>query len=357
MGPSTRIAVYVEGLRGRGFTPLGEADSDSRITVNPVSFDEGVVVGGIRLVDPSVFQADPVLLPPGASNVETGPLDTPAAGWRPAHPDSRGVLEVPSPQESGQQYESAPNWVPSGGIRYGDSLERVTYGLPVAVQETFQGSAPLLPMVEPDYEDEHFRHQPLTDADWCAIRMEAETSSESQVEYDFETFADIAGGPLPDGGGTGSVITRAGRGPYADYTDAVVVSRPGGSCATATMSRGGAMTIDLSSGSGVGADLPVWPPANMSSPSLTAALVWTSPAKRSYLVVAAGNGVAKLRVSGPVSASVDGRWLVVPLPYVNSNGDLPEPPLVEAFDAAGHRCGDPDPAVQNGQYCYFGPSS
>lgn len=338
-GSDFEAAVYAEGLRDKELnTPT---PGDTRLLVNPYP-DDPAGPGAIRLMDSPAFQADPILLPPTASDVETGPLDTPSAGWHPAHPDARGVIEVPEPPRTPQQQQDfAQGWSPSGGIRFKESNKNVVMASPVTVPEAFADAAPLLPVIASDY----LGHQALSGADWCAARKQAESSEHFfDVGFSLESFSDKAGGPMPDGGGTGYLISRQGTGPgHGPFTGLAVLTQSGPSCDSAVFEPDKDLTASVVDGPA---------PSDRSFVSaVTAAMVWTSPAQRTYLVVAAAAGVAKLRVSGPVTASTDGRWLVVPLPYVNTNGAPSEAPLVEAYDAAGHRCGDPDPAEKNGQYC------
>ncbi|MBS2536083.1 hypothetical protein KGQ20_25295 [Catenulispora sp. NF23] len=337
---ASSLAVYAEGLRDK---QLGEPHfGDTRVMVNPLPPDPAGP-GAIRLLDSRVFQTDPILLPPGASDVETGPLDTPSTGWLPAHPDARGVLEVPLPQQTAQQRVSEPSdWSPSAGIRFKESDHSAVDIPSVTVPDTLYSPAPLLPVLGSDYMD----HQDLSNADWCAFREQAELNGDlDDIGYLSEYASDMASGPLPDGGGTGYVISRGGVGPqWGPFSDAALLAESGASCATATLWPG--------------QDMANYARSEASSPTrtfvtqATAAMVWISPAKRPYLVVAAKPGVAKLRVSGPATASADGRWLVAPLPYVTQQDEPAEQPLVEAYDAAGHRCGDPDPAKAGAQYCY-----
>ncbi|MEY9909861.1 hypothetical protein ABIA35_006104 [Catenulispora sp. MAP12-49] len=266
------------------FHPIDAEDATSRIMVNPVPASDPAGPGAIRLLDFPAFNADPILLPPTVSDVQTGPLDTPSEGWQPARPDARGVLEVPVPTVSLQQEASSPTWSPSGFDR----------------------------------------------------------------GYSVENLSDIADGPLPDGAGTGYVMARHAVGAQQEpFDDVAVVAESGSSCATALFQPGLSMTDYAITGGPSGLNT-----GRSFVSTVTDAVMWTSPANHSYLIVAAAPGVAELRLSGPVSASADGRWLVAPLPYLTRNGQLTEPPLVEAFDAAGHRCGDPDPRVPDGQYCY-----
>jgi hypothetical protein len=300
---------------------------------------EATVQGGIRLVDIDVFHTDPILLPPGASEVETGPLDTPSVGWTPAHPDARGVIEVPVPQVTEQQNQSTPYWSPSGGIRFKDSNDAMGFGSSATVAETFYDSSPVLPVVQTGGSG-----QPLSQPDWCALRKQAEQYNPSGVAYSEEQLRDVASGPLPDGGGTGYVMERYYTGPQREpLRDAAVLAQPKPGCASATFQGG----QDITSYADYG------PSESITSFVLGTAdaVVWTSPAKNTYLIVATdAPGAAKLRVSGPVSASTNGKWLVVPVTDVINN-QLAELPLVEAFDAAGHRCGDPDPHTSNKNYC------
>ncbi len=340
---SSSLAVYAEGLSDK--QPDNPYFGNTHIMVNPLRV-EAAGPGAIRLLDPRLFQADPILLPPGASDVETGPLDTPATGWQPAHPDARGVLEIPLPQLTLQQRASEPSdWSPSAGIRFKESDHSAVDIPSVTVPETLYSSAPLLPVLGSDYMDD----QNLSNADWCAFQEQAELNRDlNDIGYLSEYSSDMASGPLPDGGGTGYVISRGGVGPqWGPFSDAALLAEPGPSCATATLWPG--------------QDMANYARSEASSPTrtfvtpATAAMVWISPAKRPYLVVAAKPGVAKLRVSGPATASADGRWLVAPLPYVTQQDEPAEQPLVEAYDAAGHRCGDPDPAKSGAQYCYSSP--
>jgi hypothetical protein len=157
----------------------------------------------------------------------------------------------------------------------------------------------------------------------------------------------VASGPLPDGGGTGTLITQEGYGPQQNYfSTPELLSQTSSSCDKATLAETGNRYDYANDG------VPDESGRSFVS-QVTSAMVWTSPQNKHYLVVAAAPGVAKLRVSGPATGSADGRWLVVPLPYVTSNLGVPsEAPLIEAFDAVGHRCGDPDPSKTNAQYCY-----
>jgi len=336
-GPAKMIAVYTEVPRARLVIQSGKADPVQRINVNPVSgfplSDNPMEVAAIRLLDARGSGADQILLPPAVAEIETGPLDTPTKGWQPAHPDSRGVLKMPMPPASTPQSEQAVRFSPTGGIRYKDTAGYFAGTPTVTVQETFSEYAALLPRVQGASPDGTIGGQPLSDADWCAIRAQAEDASTSGLEYLRETYADIASGPLPDGGGTGDVIRRTASGPQSeDYRDVVVLSRPDASCASAMLHSYRSMAGYLSDGHFASAL--AWPdPAAAHAPSAVATL-WESPAKHSYLVVAGVSGVAKLRVSGPVSASANGRWLVIPLP--DKSGPVVPPPLVEAFDAAGH---------------------
>jgi hypothetical protein len=339
------VAVYAEHLGGKMlFHPIDVADATSRIMVNPVPASDPAGPGAIRLLDSTAFNADPILLPPTVSDVQTGPLDTPSEGWQPARPDARGVLEVPVPTVSLQQEASSPSWSPSQGIRFAASNDHVIIAPAVTVPETFKDAAPVLPVIGSDYSD----HQALSAADWCAARKQAEIYSGLDRGYSVENLSDIADGPLPDGAGTGYVIARHAVGAqHEPFDDVAVLAESGSSCATALFQPGLSMTDYAITGGPSGLNT-----GRSFASTVTDAVMWTSPANHSYLIVAAAPGVAKLRLSGPVSASADGRWLVAPLPSLTRNGQLTEPPLVEAFDAAGHRCGDPDPRVPDGQYCY-----
>ena len=80
-------------------------------------------------------------------------------------------------------------------------------------------------------------------------------------------------------------------------------------------------------------------------------MFWTSPAKRTYLIVAGSDKVSRLRVTGPVPAQADGRWLVVPMPDTYDGTPQAEQASVEALDSDGHHCGDPLPTKANSWYC------
>jgi len=345
-GSSDDVAVYAENIGGR--TALRHmADEDGwRLLRNPVVASDPAGPGAIRLLDSSAFGVDPILLPPTVAHVETGPLDTPSAGWQPVRPDARGVLLLPVPPVSLRQEASEPaGWSPSEGIRFSESNDHVVIAPSVTVQESFGGTAPVLPVIGSDYRDD----QSLTAADWCVSRQQAEASAENfATGYSVVNLSDMASGPLPDGAGTGYVIARHAVGPQrVPFDDVTVLAEPESSCATALFQPGQNMADYAVEGGPVGSGF-----GRSFVSALTDAVLWTSPERHTYLVVAAAPGVAKLRVSGPVSASADGRWLVVPLPFLSKYGQLPEQPLVEAYDAAGHRCGDPDPQVADGQYCY-----
>lgn len=165
-------------------------------------------------------------------------------------------------------------------------------------------------------------------------------------------MSDLASGPLPDGGGTGYLMIRKAQGQgNVQFEDATLMVFPDKSCASATFQPGlnllsfgysGAVERDPAFSSS--------PPSQVGDPR-TAAVFWTSPARRTYLVVAASDKVSRLRVTGPVPAQADGRWLVAPMPATLDGTPQAEQASVEAFDSGGHRCGDPVPGTNNDRYC------
>jgi hypothetical protein len=340
---SGSIAVYTENLGAE--KDRFRTEADSQVLVNRTFESDPAGPGAIRLLDPDVYQIDPLLLPPTVADVETGPLDTPTAGWQSAHPDSQGVMDIPVPQETVQQATDT-HWSPSEGVRFTETNQNVVMAAHATVPEAFRDTSVLLPVLASDYLD----RQALTSADWCAIRQDAEVAPDSfgyHAGYTVESYSDVASGPLPDGGGTGTLITQEAYGPQQQYfSTPELLSQPSPSCDKAAVSETGNRFGYAGDG------VPDESGRSFVSP-VTSAMVWTSSLNQHYLVVAAAPGVAKLRVSGPATGSADGRWLVVPLPYVTSNLGVPsEAPLIEAFDAVGHRCGDPDPSKTNAQYCY-----
>ncbi|NUP53137.1 MAG: hypothetical protein HOW97_38320, partial [Catenulispora sp.] len=338
-----RIAVYVEGADGR--ISSGPDNVDTRITVNLAASDP-VFAGGIRLFEADPFRTDPVLLPPGASDVRVGALDAPVTSWQPIQPDARGVIEVPVPQYTAQQ-AVRPNWSPSGGIRYQARKYLITAGDgPVTLAETFSGHAPLLPVIKtPDFS---FPGGPLSAADMCVARKQAEYTPRSPTAPEWVTLVDVATGPLP-GGATGYVIRRSVRAAELtmDYTSTQLLAMSGGSCADAyfTSPEGVAWFSD---GSSFPSDADFTDNTALTSPSV-AAVFWETPDKHTYLVVAGGPKVARLKVSGPVPGQADGRWLVIPMPQGYYGPPAAELNSVEGLDAAGHVCGQKDSAGE--EYC------
>ncbi|WP_344671117.1 hypothetical protein [Catenulispora yoronensis] len=353
------VAVYLEGVKGKNLGLPFPFDADHLVTVNSGGGDPAAA-GGIRLFGSGVFGVDPILLPPGASEVRTGPLDGAAASWAPARPDARGVLEVPVPRADPQHADTG-QWSPSGGIRYTlpDGFVTLTDGGPVTVQETFYDRAPLLPIIKSLRQSGSagvsgggaaLSAGELSAGDWCAARKQAEFRTEGDSQAEWIELADVATGPLP-GGGVGYLIRRTVRAwdTGQDYTDSALLAMPDGTCASADMPAAGAVSafVDRRRYS---ADADLSDNAFMTVPAVAAA-VWDAPDHQSYLVVAGGPQVARLKVVGPVAGQAEGRWLVIPLPQ-GYGPEAAELNSVEAFDAAGHMCGVEQASAPNGKsYC------
>lgn len=211
-------------------------------------------------------------------------MDTPSVGWHPAHPDARGVIEVPEPPRTLQrQQDFAQGWSPSGGIRFKESNKNVVMASSVTVPEAFADAAPLLPVIASDY----LGHQALSGADWCAARRQAESSEHFfDVGFSLESFSDVAGGPMPDGGGTGYLIRRQGTGPgHGPFTGVALLAQSGPSCDSAVFDPDSDLTASVVDGPA---------PSNRSFVSaVTAAMIWVSPANHTYLVVAAAPGLTE----------------------------------------------------------------
>lgn len=321
------------------------------------SVSEISYVAGIRLLT-QYSQADrkdstavvPVLLPPGVTSAQTGDMTAPPSGWQPVPVDARGVAMVPMPhltnEQLGQYYSTGRKL--AGGLRF--TLPNIlghSNNNPITLADAYSGNTAILPSIDPSYDGTE-AGTPLSAADWCVAQRTAE-QAHLGGSYDTEEFSDTASGPLPDGGGTGTVldetVTAGGFGSQFPVDGRlrdlrlVTMSSPGDCAITQPPSTTdpGMFALDRTTSTvpGFFED--------------SEALLWTSPAKKTYLVVAATTKAAGIRVSGTATASVTGHWLVIPVPATFDPGLMGL--VVQTVDAAGHVCGTPVVAGGNNKFC------
>jgi hypothetical protein len=337
------IAVYQDGPRYA-----------KHIWTSP--FSQISYVSGIRLLtqySQAMKDGDrliaPVLLPPGATSAETGSMTGPASGWQPVPVDARGVAAVPMPQltnDQRAQFETNGRSV-AGGLRF--TLPNIlghSDNNPITLADAYSSDEVILPDIEPSY-DETQAGTPLSAADWCVAQQAAEHSNLG-ASYNGEELSDTASGPLPDGGGSGTLLdqTIIAGGFGSEFpvdgrmTDLNLVAASNGGC-TVTQPPGTTdpATFALSRN-------PTWPAGSY---ELSEAVLWTSPAKKSYLVVGATAKAAGIRVSGTATGSVNGRWLVIPVPDTFNPGLMGL--IVETVDGAGNVCGRPVVAGSSTTFC------